>query len=194
MHLHAKDLASHSTLKLRHAKPISIDEMKNSLDEKEATSKLSLTGNNLFPSQKQNHQVQHLNESTVAILNQDKDDSSDSSESSDVDNINDNDEDDSDDDTSDLIKELEKIKKERKDALERTRLLQEQVVQDEIEANAAQGNPLLMNQNSIVKRKWDDDVVFKNQGGLITAPKPKRFINDLIRSDFHKKFMGKYMN
>lgn len=40
--------------------------------------------------------------------------------------------------------------------------------------------------------RWDDDVVFKNQArGEIKAT--KRFINDTIRNDFHKKFLQKYM-
>ncbi|CAL5392453.1 unnamed protein product [Camellia sinensis] len=39
---------------------------------------------------------------------------------------------------------------------------------------------------------WDDDVVFKNQArGESKAP--KRFINDTIRNDFHRKFLHKYM-
>ena len=37
--------------------------------------------------------------------------------------------------------------------------------------------------------RWDDDVVFKNQAR--GEPKAqKRFINDTIRSDFHKKVSG----
>jgi protein CWC15 len=40
--------------------------------------------------------------------------------------------------------------------------------------------------------RWDDDVVFKNQAR--GEPKPaKRFINDTIRNDFHRKFLNKYM-
>ena len=42
------------------------------------------------------------------------------------------------------------------------------------------------------KRRWDDDVVFRNQAR--DAPKVgKRFINDTIRSDFHKRFLNKYI-
>lgn len=42
--------------------------------------------------------------------------------------------------------------------------------------------------------RWDDDVVFKNQArGLDDKPK-KRFINDMLRSDFHKKFLHKYIH
>jgi len=41
-----------------------------------------------------------------------------------------------------------------------------------------------------VKRRWDDDVIFKNQArGADERGKKKEFVNDLLRSDFHKKFM-----
>lgn len=43
-----------------------------------------------------------------------------------------------------------------------------------------------------MKRSWDDDVVFRNQ----TRGEPKaqrRFINDTIRSDFHRRFLEKYV-
>lgn len=41
-------------------------------------------------------------------------------------------------------------------------------------------------------RRWDDDVVFKNQ--TRNEPKAqKRFINDTIRNDFHKRFLQKYI-
>ncbi|KAG6503757.1 hypothetical protein ZIOFF_036081 [Zingiber officinale] len=40
--------------------------------------------------------------------------------------------------------------------------------------------------------RWDDDVVFKNQSRGETKA-PKRFINDTIRNDFHRKFLHKYM-
>ena len=45
-----------------------------------------------------------------------------------------------------------------------------------------------------VKRRWDDDVVFKNQArGTEEKGKEKRFVNDLLRSDFHRRFMDKYV-
>ena len=40
--------------------------------------------------------------------------------------------------------------------------------------------------------RWDDDVIFKNQ----TRGEPerkKRFINDTVRSDFHRRFMEKFL-
>ena len=52
------------------------------------------------------------------------------------------------------------------------------------------GNPLLADGADVsLKRRWDDDTVFKNQAR--TAPKVKqRYINDAVRSDFHKKFLS----
>lgn len=46
--------------------------------------------------------------------------------------------------------------------------------------------------STLLKRRWDDDVVFKNQSK--NEPKvQKRFINDTVRSDFHKRFMDRYI-
>jgi len=43
-----------------------------------------------------------------------------------------------------------------------------------------------------VKRRWDDDLIFKNQAaGVDGKPKKGEFVNDLLRSEFHKKFMLK---
>ena len=57
-----------------------------------------------------------------------------------------------------------------------------------------QGNPLLAggSGSAQIKRKWNDDVVFKNQSRGETEKK-KRFINDTIRNDFHKAFLSRYM-
>lgn len=61
--------------------------------------------------------------------------------------------------------------------------------------NILSGNPLL-NSNKTdfkVKRRWDDDVVFKNCARGEPDRKEKPFINDALRSEFHKKFMEKYV-
>jgi Cwf15/Cwc15 cell cycle control protein len=39
------------------------------------------------------------------------------------------------------------------------------------------------------RARWDDDVVFKGQARGTEDKKPKEFVNDLLRSDFHKRFM-----
>ncbi|KAL1833487.1 hypothetical protein DCAR_0103573 [Daucus carota subsp. sativus] len=103
------------------------------------------------------------------------------------------DDDDDEDDTEALLAELEQIKKERaEDKLRKERQEQEEQLKVK-EAELIRGNPLLNNATSFsVKRRWDDDVVFKNQTRGETKT-PKRFINDTIRSDFHRKFLQKYM-
>eukprot|EP00249_Psilotum_nudum_P025258 c2955_g1_i1 orf=190-888(+) len=104
----------------------------------------------------------------------------------------DSDDEDDEDDTAALLAELERIKKERaEEKLRRDQKKQE----DELKAKEAElvrGNPLLNATSFAVKRRWDDDVVFKNQAR--GEPKvPKRFINDTIRNDFHRRFLNKYM-
>jgi protein CWC15 len=40
-----------------------------------------------------------------------------------------------------------------------------------------------------VKRRWDDDVIFKGQArGTSETPK-KEFVNDLLRTEFHRRFL-----
>jgi len=97
-------------------------------------------------------------------------------------------EDDDEDETAALLAELEKIKKER--AEEKLRKERQQAAE---EADLVRGNPLLNAGSSFsVKRRWDEDVVFRNQTrGEVKAP--KRFVNDTIRSDFHRKFLNKYI-
>eukprot|EP01024_Parvocaulis_polyphysoides_P029675 TRINITY_DN2684_c0_g1_i1.p2 TRINITY_DN2684_c0_g1~~TRINITY_DN2684_c0_g1_i1.p2 ORF type:complete len:236 (-),score=56.16 TRINITY_DN2684_c0_g1_i1:703-1410(-) len=98
-----------------------------------------------------------------------------------------------------LLAELEKIKKER--AIEAEKKAQQEALEQkrEEEERIKRSNPLMAAQFGIndqdddfnVKRRWDDDVVFKNQAR--GEPKvQKRFINDTIRNDFHKRFLTRY--
>ncbi|XP_076338942.1 spliceosome-associated protein CWC15 [Tachypleus tridentatus] len=112
--------------------------------------------------------------------------------------VDEDDEDDSgdsdEDDTAELMAELNRIKKERAQEeakKEAERKIQEEKIRME---NILSGNPLLNSKADFkVKHRWDDDVVFKNcaKGDLDRKEKP--FINDAIRSEFHKKFMEKYV-
>ena len=61
--------------------------------------------------------------------------------------------------------------------------------QEQREFDIARGNPLLNPKDFNVKRRWDDDVVFKNQARGTEDKTHKEFVNDLLRSDFHKRFM-----
>ncbi|GKA60031.1 protein CWC15, partial [Tanacetum coccineum] len=101
--------------------------------------------------------------------------------------------DDDEDDTEALMAELELIRKERaEEKLRKEREEQEEELKVK-EAELIRGNPLLNNGLTFgTTRRWDDDVVFKNQARG-EAKAPKRFINDTIRSDFHRKFLQKYM-
>jgi len=97
----------------------------------------------------------------------------------------------SDDDTEELQRELAKIKKEREEAEQKQKDLQQKQDERSQRDMIMKGNPVISGDLSL-KRKWDDDTVFKNQAR--TAPKQKlRFINDAVRSDFHRKFLQKYV-
>jgi protein CWC15 len=111
------------------------------------------------------------------------------------DDSDDEDDDDDEDDTEALLAELEQIKKERDEEKRRKEQLEREEELKVKESEVIRGNPLINNNNPTsfnVKRRWDDDVVFKNQTRGETKA-PKRFINDTIRSDFHRKFLHKYM-
>jgi protein CWC15 len=100
--------------------------------------------------------------------------------------------DDSDDEEAALQAELSKIRAERERAKERAEAAAAAEEQAKKEEAALTGNPLL-NSNAAMasgklKRRWNDDVVFRNQAkGEPTEQ--KRFINDTVRNDFHKRFI-----
>ncbi|CAM9249840.1 unnamed protein product [Phaeothamnion confervicola] len=105
----------------------------------------------------------------------------------------DSDGEDSEDDEAALRRELAIIKAERDEAKKK-----EAAIEAERAANAAReaamtGNALLNPKASAqMKRQWNDDVVFKSQARGQSEPK-KRFINDTIRNDFHRRFLSKYI-
>ncbi|KAK5022626.1 complexed with cef1p [Exophiala sideris] len=100
---------------------------------------------------------------------------------------------DEEDETAELMRELEKIKRERAEQKAREEAEQAAQAQEQREEHIALGNPLLNPKAFNVKRRWDDDVVFKNQARGTEQRGNREFVNDLLRSDFHKKFMSKYV-
>lgn len=92
-----------------------------------------------------------------------------------------------------LMAELARIKKEREEEAkqkEKERLENEAA---EKQNGMKEGNPLLQDAPSgRLKKKWHDDVVFKNQARDEPVLK-KRYINDTVRNDFHRKFMHRYI-
>lgn len=134
----------------------------------------------------------------------DSDEEKESDRDSDEDSDGDEGEDDE-DDTEALMAELNKIKKER--AIEAAKQEADRKTKEEkirVE-NILKGNPLLnpaakgataaaeASAEFKVKRRWDDDVVFKNCAKMDDGKK-KDFINDTLRSEFHKKFMDRYVH
>lgn len=103
--------------------------------------------------------------------------------------------DDDENETAELLRELEKIRRER--AEEKERIEREKIQQNEEqrEREIAAGNPLLnlSSKDFNVKRRWDDDVIFKNQAKGISDRPKKEFVNDLLRTEFHRKFMKRYV-
>ncbi|XP_005106795.1 protein CWC15 homolog [Aplysia californica] len=105
---------------------------------------------------------------------------------------------DDEDDTAELLAELQRIKKERieeKAKMEAERKAEEERIRTE---NILKGNPLMAQEKQSatdfkVKRRWDDDVVFKNCAKGDESRTSRGFINDTLRSEFHKKFMEKYV-
>jgi protein CWC15 len=75
------------------------------------------------------------------------------------------------------------------------------------EAEIATGNPLMNLQAALgqmpstprsdagtsvtgsfaVKRRWDDDLIFKNQASGVDDKPKKEFVNDILRSEFHRE-------
>jgi len=122
---------------------------------------------------------------------------------SDLDDDSDDDlsESESDDDSDDedeeaaLQAELDKIKKEREIAKAKEEA--ENLKEDESRKREAAliGNPLLGGSaiTGKVKRRWGDDVPFRNQARSEPEQNRKRFINDTVRNDFHKRFLNKFI-
>lgn len=104
--------------------------------------------------------------------------------------------DDDDDDEEEMLRmELDRIKKERAEEAAKKAKEEAERTNKQKEEELRAGNPLLGIAGDVdfnIKRRWDDDVVFKNQAR--GEPKAqKRFINDTIRNDFHKRFLQRYI-
>ncbi|KAI4327120.1 hypothetical protein L6164_019620 [Bauhinia variegata] len=196
----SRDIASHTTLKPRKDGQDTQEELqrRNLRDELEERERRHLSSKSKsFHDERDRGKGGHLllegtkkeTEDRIVPRSVDADDSDVEVKSDE----SDDDEDEDEDDTEALLAELEQIKKERaEEKLRKERQEREEELKVK-EAELLRGNPLLNNPTSFnVKRRWDDDVVFKNQTRGETKT-PKRFINDTIRNDFHRKFLQRYM-
>ncbi|KAL8806768.1 MAG: hypothetical protein Q9182_001166 [Xanthomendoza sp. 2 TL-2023] len=97
------------------------------------------------------------------------------------------DSDDEEDETAELLRELEKIKKERAEKQAQEERVKAEAEQEDRERDIALGNPLLNpHKNTETKRKWDDDVVFRNQARGTENKGKKEFVN-ASSQDLHEE-------
>lgn len=101
----------------------------------------------------------------------------DADDSSEEDDDDDDSDDDSDDEEAELQRELERVRKEREEKKKREEEERAKEEQDARERDIALGNPLLNKQDFTMKRRWDDDVVFKNQARGTEDKGKKEFVN-----------------
>jgi len=196
----SRDLPGHTKLKYREVgqnapEEISRRDLRKELEQREKSDRPSRSDKRSdIRAIREGSKKQRLDQ--VSAANLDADDPVDSSSGSDSD--------DSEDDTAELMAELNRIKKER--AEEQAKVQQEEKEESERirTENILSGNPLMNpakkgagggdNKSSFaVKRRWDDDVVFKNCARGLSDKPQQHFINDTLRSEFHKKFMEKYV-
>ncbi|XP_046852300.1 spliceosome-associated protein CWC15 homolog [Xenia sp. Carnegie-2017] len=185
----SRDLPSHNKLKRRLTSQDSLDELrekdfKRDLVERERQATRERAKDRGSRSDSKKSRLDQLSTTNLDADDPvDEEDSDDSNESDDE------------DDTAELLAELQRIKKERAQE-EAKKELEKKAEEERIRTeNILQGNPLLQQSSNFqVKRRWDDDVVFKNCAkGIPEKGKEGKFINDTLRSEFHKKFMNKYI-
>ena len=94
----------------------------------------------------------------------------------------------SEDDEEELLRELARIKQERAEA-EAERVAAQAAKEEAI----AKANPLLGGGATVLRRRWDDDTVFRGQASKPSDREANKFVNDVVRTQSHKKFLNKYV-
>lgn len=97
-----------------------------------------------------------------------------------------NDDDEDEDDSEELMAELNRIKQERL-AEEEKREKESKEREEQVRSN------VIPEASFSIKRRWDDDVPFKNCARDEPDPRRKLYVNDTLRQEFHKRFMDKYI-
>jgi len=190
----SRDAPSHSKLKVRSViNTKSRNDLRKQLEEKEATLARKALKN---APENAGLDDDEIEKKRVKFTQLDKDDP--------VDSSSDEEEDSDEDDTDELLAELAKIKQERAEEEARKQAeLQEQNERLRSE-QILHANPLMDIAGKLageggaddftVKRRWDDDVVFKNCAKSEDHKEEKRFVNDTLRSDFHRRFIERYFS
>lgn len=178
----ARDIASHTKLKFRQPGQGTVDEIgdreqllqelrqaeKEYYEEKAggaSSSRLIKQEEEQDP----NSEKQRLMAEAERLAKLDKDDSDQESDDDGSSSSEDDDDDDSDDDdnAAELLATLQRIRQERAEEKERQEREAKEEEEAQKEQEAMEGNPLLNigqeKRDFSVKRRWDDDVIFKNQ-------------------------------
>lgn len=189
----SRDLPSHTKLKYRKYGQSSSEELKGKDFKRELIEKERKSSS--FQSSSSSNRLSLPPSSSSKKLRLDQPSNPDADDKRLLVDSDDETEDSDEDDTAELLAELNRIKQER--AAEEAKKEAERKEQEEkirLE-NILKGNPLLTSNKTEfkVKRRWDDDVVFKNCARDESNQNEKNFINDTLRSEFHKKFMEKYI-
>lgn len=207
----SRDLPAHTALKLRETGQDTPDDLiakdfksdllereakaeakkkRGNVDEDNVASMPGLIGSGVTKAIKMPKLVDEVN------LDADDPDTEDDGGDGEDDDDDDDNDDDSDDDTEALMAELERIKQERAEE-QRRKAAEAEAEAHERKLQAAMSfNPLLQKDTGFsIKARWDEDTVFQNQARGIDdkGQKKKEFINDTLRSEFHKKFMSKFI-
>ncbi|CCF75312.2 protein CWC15 [Babesia microti strain RI] len=196
----SRDLPGYKNLKTRDGVNLSVDkgihrddetiasieynklEFQHKLELKEKEEEQLAQLNNEVPIDNNFIPIENLQELLNQDLNAYPEDSDDCPEFT---NYSDDDKEDSDEE-QELLKELSKIKQEKEES---QRKREELSNADAKRQKILSANPIL----SGVLKSWDQDVVFKNHEKEEKSVRNKDYINDTVRSEFHKKFLEKYI-
>lgn len=189
----SRDLPSNTTIKYRNDNVGKVEEMKKELLKRERESKVEddIDDTDLNIPNKKRKLIEETSnkkneeDSFVNVFIQDKDVEYNDDKEEDNDSV---------DTEEELLIELEKIKKAQLEE----KIKKENEMKEKTQQEILKANPLLnqsfdtssINGEYSLKKKWYEDTVFKNQTKLEQKVK-KRFINDTVRSDFHRKFLSK---
>eukprot|EP01038_Epipyxis_sp_PR26KG_P004084 gene4084-5832_t len=201
-----KDQNAHTKLKFRQPGQSTIDEikskdMKAELQKQESKFKSNVFGGeNLLLIEKEEKKIDTtlllMNKPEIVpeILNKYDDADAPIGNSGDEFDSSSSESDDDEDDEEELQAELERIRQERALAQAKKEQEEKELEEKAQRDSALKSDPsLIIDENSAkIKRRWNDDVVFRNQARDEPTIK-KRFINDTIRSDFHRSFLKRFM-
>eukprot|EP00920_Eleutheroschizon_duboscqi_P042385 GHVT01101267.1.p1 GENE.GHVT01101267.1~~GHVT01101267.1.p1 ORF type:complete len:228 (-),score=82.59 GHVT01101267.1:599-1282(-) len=194
-----RDLPGHRELKTRHDLPTEAEaapgELKAQLLQSEAKRRTAIANKSTAPFEAS--KTLGTSSEPSAEPNPFPEDADDYPAAADGADDDDDSEDSDGEEEAELMRELERIRKTRAEDEKKKRDADDAARKEEARVKALRSNPIIMGAaedelGGPLKRRWDDDVVFKQQAKKETKSK-KVFVNDAVRSDFHRKFLAKYI-